>query len=828
MDWRLKVRYFSSSFSSNSSNCTITMNLSVTSLDGKFRWLITLLLILTAAVTLQAADTKIKGKVTDKNTGTALPYASLRIAGTATGTATNSAGEFELKLKNGEYILISSFMGYKTDSTRITVPGSGAITITLLPSQVSLPEITVFPGENPAMAIIRGAVQRKKARASQLSNYTYSAYTKSVILSTEHIDMRGGGFSVSLGVADSIPLSIGAIAETKSTGYFRTPSDYTEEIIARKQTANIPSFVNTLTGGRLVQNFYAERINFFGQQLYGPLSDEALRYYYYSLSDTLAQGNSNVFVINIIPDDTLTPGFTGKLFIQDKSFHLLKVELNLNRAANTGGFLDTVTIIQQFAPYADSLFMPADYRLMLKANLMGLARVGYELASVMSDYKINTDIPSDKFGKTVVRVLPDADKKDSSFWNAEQVIPLTKDELLAYKELDSLRFLPTNIFDKFSFFSSKLDLSEYVSVSAPLDIYRFNKVTGHALNYALDFKNLIDYRLASAAAVGYGFGSKKLNYTLGGEYRGGDLRTNVLTAKVFNETRPLYAEKTDVGSLIGTLTNILTKSEFADYYYTAGALLSYATEVSQELKVGLGFSYADEKTAKNNSSFSIINASRSYKDNPAITDARTALLSLTADFDLRNIIEDGKFRRRTGTGSNYLLMSTRFFISDNRLFKSDKNFSGIEFSFNGALSTFRRSRLTYAISTGFTGGDLPVQNRYLLPGNINLVSRENTFRTLPPGNYSSEKQVAIFLEHNLRDELFLASGVSWLQKSEIQLTHYLNAGWSENKDNSAQFRTPLIETGFLLSHIVVPIKLDIGFRLTHINENAFRIGFRVF
>ena len=78
--------------------------------------LLLILLFYTIALTAQ-----IKGKVTSA-TGEAVPFASVTILETNSGTSTNQEGEYYLSHhKTGTYTLVFRSLGYKTKETEITV-----------------------------------------------------------------------------------------------------------------------------------------------------------------------------------------------------------------------------------------------------------------------------------------------------------------------------------------------------------------------------------------------------------------------------------------------------------------------------------------------------------------------------------------------------------------------------------------------------------------------------------------------------------------------------------------------------------------------------------
>jgi len=301
---------------------------------------------------------------------------------------------------------------------------------------------------------------------------------KDLFRTTDEISARGRTVSAGIGTdEDSVDLKITGLLENQSKGYFKKPDQYKDVIIARKQSANFPPTINTLTGGRLIQNFYEDDIRFFGGRLPGPIADDALDYYYYYIEGMVLKNDRKVYRLFFKTESSDDPGFQGSIFINDSTYELIQVELELNRAANIGGIFDTISIFQQFSSY-DDIYMPIDYRLFVKGNVLGLARFGFELNTILYDYKINPDLSDDIFTKAIVTVLPDADKKDSLFWTSAQTIPNTLEEEKAYNRIDSLKNVPVTFWDQFSWLSTRTYFSENFSTNGTLNFWRFDRVEG--------------------------------------------------------------------------------------------------------------------------------------------------------------------------------------------------------------------------------------------------------------------------------------------------------------------------------------------------------------
>lgn len=88
-----------------------------------------------------ALSQTISGQVTDASTGETLPGVNVIIKGTATGTATNAAGEYELQVRSLQDTLMFSFIGFLT--REIPVNGMTTIDVALQPQAIMGDELIV-------------------------------------------------------------------------------------------------------------------------------------------------------------------------------------------------------------------------------------------------------------------------------------------------------------------------------------------------------------------------------------------------------------------------------------------------------------------------------------------------------------------------------------------------------------------------------------------------------------------------------------------------------------------------------------------------------------
>lgn len=771
------------------------------------------------------------GKVIDKPTLSPLIFASVRLSGTTSGTTTNYEGNFELRLKPGNYKLIATFIGYKSDTIAVNLNSNKTISFSLEPIPVHLSEITVLPGENPALEIIRRAIEAKHERNEKLNSYVFRAYTKGLARTTKDFSSPTTGFSISAPTQDTGKLKVTGIIENESKGYFKKPNKYKDEIIARKQSANTPSSINVLTGGRIIQNFYTDDIRFLGRPLPSPIADDAIDYYDYLIEDTLAFDKQNVFQIHVEPLKKSDPGFIGKIFIADGIYSLVKLDVNLNDAANPGRIFDRINIIQQFNPFDNNIYMPIDYRIFAEGNFLGFVKFGFELNTIFYDYQINSAISDDFFGMAIVKVMPDADKKDSTFWKSTQTIPTTIEEQQAYKRIDSLEAVPLTFWDRFSFLSTSINLNENLSITGPLSLYSFNPIEGHTLNFGANIFQELDKRLNLRLDFSYGFADQRFKTDFSTTYYLGEYRTHSFSLSAFNKLTDLFSESIRYNKLTSTFTNLFGKYDFRDYYYTKGFSVKLWSEVFPVLRLGVGFFNRTDNSAINNSGFSILNTGKRYNPNRMIYETKVNALTASFQLDFRKYIEDGYFRRRTGQNKFNAILSGDAAFSSGTL-GSSLDFQSYKLTLNGYIPTFKSASMNFVLGGIYSDGPVPFQMMYSLPGNIQSLGQSFTFRTLGIGEVFGDRALTLSINNNFNDEIFRLLNLTFLIDWQVNLSAYFNAALLEISPKSrsiitqpfVEFQKPFYEIGFGISQALFPFRLEFTWKLNYFGNNNFVIG----
>src|ERR1051325_8633867 len=136
-----------------------------------------LFFLLCILITINSFAGRISGVVTDKD-GNPLSYASISIKGGSGGTNANNEGQYFLNLQPGTYTLVCQHVGYAKEEKKITVTEKDEIVnFRLALQELTLGEVRVTSGTDPAYEIIRHAIERRDYHKKQFNKFQCEVYT---------------------------------------------------------------------------------------------------------------------------------------------------------------------------------------------------------------------------------------------------------------------------------------------------------------------------------------------------------------------------------------------------------------------------------------------------------------------------------------------------------------------------------------------------------------------------------------------------------------------------------------------------------------------------
>ena len=179
----------------------------------KIRFVLTCLLLAVSAVAF-AQNIQVKGKVVDANTGEGVPFASVQLKGTMTGTSTDADGAYFLTVPSRSTLVFSS-IGYQTQE--VAVEGRTVIDVILASDAEFLEDVLVVAYGTAKKESFTGSAQTIKSE--QIEKRTVANVTKALdglaagVQTTSGSGQPGAGASVRIRGfgslnADSSPLYV--------------------------------------------------------------------------------------------------------------------------------------------------------------------------------------------------------------------------------------------------------------------------------------------------------------------------------------------------------------------------------------------------------------------------------------------------------------------------------------------------------------------------------------------------------------------------------------------------------------------------------------------
>ena len=138
---------------------------------------------------IQGQDWIVQGIVTDSITGESLPYVSILVKGTTTGSATDDAGYFSFSVPSSSATFEISYMGYQTKNIKLSPQRMRNLKIQLVQSEITLTDVVIKPGkekyrkkDNPAVRFVKQMIASRGANDPRNHDYfQYDQYEKIAI-----------------------------------------------------------------------------------------------------------------------------------------------------------------------------------------------------------------------------------------------------------------------------------------------------------------------------------------------------------------------------------------------------------------------------------------------------------------------------------------------------------------------------------------------------------------------------------------------------------------------------------------------------------------------
>lgn len=694
----------------------------------------------------------IKGKIIDSN-NEALAFASVYIKNTSYGTTSNLKGEYFFELEKGSYTVVYSFIGYKMIEKEIEIKSSHQtieLNVQLKEDVALLADVEIVAKtRDRAKQIMREVRAKRSEYLNTIKQYECRTYLKSSLEKEPIIKNQTDSLALIYTPKDSLEDRLKKenlnLIETISTTYFKAPGRYKEIIQAHHDYAEVedPIGETSITFGMDIGepdvaqqtgerknpyliytdisnsdfNFYKNQIQFTAisaKPILSPLANSSSVNYAYDYKGSFIENGKKIFHLEVIPRFKNEALFYGSIFIEDSTWALKSVDLNVNKGALF--FCNEFKIIQNYELIDSNAYLPVRRELFYNIksgnyNIIGNTRVNH------SEYNLSPIFPKKTFNSEFKRFEVDAFDKDERFWDANRPITLKKNELTFISEYDSLvslytspeylkrvdsafnkinvwSFLLTGIGHKNSFKGTEFRFRGLINQVVPLGVGGYRHRLGGYFNQ--EFKN--NFLLETEGQIDYGFKNKDVKGKVGVGLTYVPLKF-VRTFIRFGDSYELINQNASFTSVLSRSNYVRSKNisiaqrmEIINGLY-AEATLSYQHQLSLEGLQLVDYSplafgdTADQNIIEN------LNTPTTFEDYKK----SEVELSLKYRFKQKYYIKNGK---KVITEAKFPILSLKYRRGIPSIFDSEVDFEYIEISAEDHVRLPQLGYSTWKVSTG--------------------------------------------------------------------------------------------------------------------------------
>lgn len=701
---------------------------------------------------------QITGTITD-NKNEPLPFVNIYIENTFTGTTSNEDGYYELNVSDlKDYTLVYQYLGFKTVKKKVSVNSLPYnINVTLEEEKVSLDEVVVKAEENPANAIMRQAIAKRKENLEKIESYKADFYSRGLIriknapekILGQEIGDLGGGL-------DSTRSGIIYLSETISKIEFLRPNRLKEKITASKVSGddNGFSFNNAID---VDFNLYNNTIE-LGNEIISPIANNAFNYYRYKLEGVFYDDRGNLInKVNVIPRRENDPIFSGSIYIVEDQWTIYALELDITGTQARLPAADVISIKQNFSySETDDIWAVISQSIDFKYGLFGINGDG-RFTAVYSNYSFNEPLTKKNFGRELVSFGEEANKKDSVYWKAVRPVPLTEEEFTDYTKKDSIqivrkskpyldsidrvnnKFKLLDVITGYTYRNSHKDYS--LGYNIPLDQLQFNTVQGYRLGANVFYtKRYDDFKryFTMGGNVNYGFSDERLRATGYLSYKFNDISRPILTLSGGVTTRQ-FNPSNPIRPFINSVSTLFFEDNYMKLYDQSYLQLSYSEELFNGFRFYSTLSYQRRKALFNTTDQVFINDDNDTytSNNPLNPNAFNV-----APFETHNIVKLD-LTARINFGQNYLSYPGSKFNVGNSSYptlllayekgfgatNSDYNFDQIKARVYQSFNIGNKGRFSYNLRAGkfFNADDIAFMDFQHFNGNQTHVSTAGSY-----------------------------------------------------------------------------------------------------
>jgi hypothetical protein len=735
---------------------------------------------------------------------------------------TSHGGSFVIVMPDARdtAVLVVSMVGYQ--SSRVTVSSSDSSVRIALAERALRSAAVVVTAEDPAYRIMRKVIRRKEEQDS-IQRYTYMLYTK-FVATTDTVTA-----SRSTGRGDSTVFSI---LESYSKGYVKRPDKFFNEIIQRRQTANIPPQANFVAFGTNL-NAFDDEVSILNEAIVTPFSQKGLDVYDLRLT---SDESDSIVSIDVRPRSAQRKAFEGTVWIDTRTHYPVEVRFTPSKAVNLP-FDAKLRYRQTFIDVDGKAIMPEALSIMttLQADVLFIIspRLDVTIETFCYDYEIGANFDDGIFDQRRVEILESAFTFDTAFWNLNERVPLREEERRAYDEIAIALENPDSIasatfIDRFlgplPQYLARLGRRPFTGFE---DIARYNRVHGLYLGLGTRFRP--DTIVEVYGTAGYGTSNETaygqvLVSMFAGRYQ--KWRFDLGMYHRLDRRDDPWVVRTPAI----TFTTLLAGNDYGDYYHSSG------------VSVGAGYSWGQLRFIRNDfyerpntidvwvrrehhqsvqalRVFTLAGRSRPFRENPQINDGTYTLLGgrIHLTYHPQRMIS------RTGVGIQWELSDTSLF--------SARRYLWLHGVGTARIRTLPLWMLDVGVRAGYASGDVPSQRFFSMESSVSGLATANAFRGMSVKEFYGDRYLALTLAHNFGELVPGLLRIPNVASFGLEFLLTGSVGWSAFESGSVTVLPSTAQTvdrwyyeaGIGVNRILLFFRLDVGARFSQRERPGFYV-----
>lgn len=421
------------------------------------------ILLLCSAVSLLAQTTKVRGRVTDADTGEGIPFAGLYFKGTTIGVNSDLEGYYTLETRSPEAkVLTCQLMGYDTQERTVSQGSFNEINFRLKITDNYITGVVVKADNRKIRRLLANIDSRRHRNDPDLREaYSADVYNKMELgLTNAEEQLNGRKFREEFGfvfdymdtsTVSGTPYLPVMISESVAKRYHSRSPEFDNERIVANQISGINPDANLLsqfTGSmHLKCNFYNNFINAFDVEFPSPIQSGGLLFYNYYIVDSLKLDGRKTYIVHYRPKNGISsPAFEGEMKVDAEEYALVSIHAKMKHGGNVNWLRDVV-FDTEYQRLSDSTWfyktdkLYADFSMTLGDSSKVMSVIGSRNLSY-SNISFDKASLKDNDVKAPVKVDQDSNHRDEQYWASVRPYELTQKEKDIYKMVDDIKDVP--------------------------------------------------------------------------------------------------------------------------------------------------------------------------------------------------------------------------------------------------------------------------------------------------------------------------------------------------------------------------------------------------